>query len=419
MIARLFAGIVVCCSFGTSAAAQDECTNSPPYKAAAAWEEFETQLRLDYAYISRAGPELENAFAKAKARAVATSTQQQLTDVLQQFTKIFADPHFNVGPYCGADYAFVPSASDLWAHFRDNDGVIVDVKRGSDADRQGIRPGWKIISIDGLPPGEAAKVPFGDYLENLTTDQRDFGLNVVLTGRLGQARELVLQDGASERTFRLPPGYQSVQRPADQPLITVERSGDVAVIRFNNSLGSLETPKAFVSALVANIDARALILDLRDTPGGGTSSVARAILGHFVAKEAPYQVHIYPFEERRYGAVRKAVEYVLPRAPLVDKTTIALGGRWTGSMGEGLMIGLEANGIKTLGAELSDELGGGYSRKLTGLDVDFWLPNEALYHVDGRPREDFVPQVHIETAERGADGEDAGLQAALASLAGK
>jgi len=409
-------GAAFLCS-AASAAAADPCTDTPPYNASAAWAEFEEQLRLDYSYLARAGPQFESALSRARTRALATTTQQQLADLLQQFTKIFADPHFNVGPDCASDYAYVPSASDLWAEFRGDEAFIVDVKRASAADRQGIRPGWRIVSINGASAPDAAKAPLGDYLDTLTSEQRNFGLNVELTGRLRQPRTIVLHDGSAERRFQLPPGYESVARPADQPKVSVERIGDVAVIRFNNSLGDQDTIAQFKAALTASSDAKGMILDLRDTPGGGTSSVARGILGHFVAKEAPYQVHVYTFEERRFGVVRKAVEYVLPRAPLVTMKTIALGGRWTGSMGEGLMLGLEANGVRTVGAPLADQLGGGFNRKLNGLDVSFWLANEALYHVDGRAREDFLPQVHIASAERGANGEDLGLNAALAELA--
>jgi len=417
MLKRLVIGAALLCSATSGAAAADNvCVRTPPFNGAAAWQEFEKQLRSDYAYISRGGDQLEAALAKARSRAVAASSQQQLADILQQFTKIFADPHFTVGPDCGADYIYVPSGSDLWAEFRGDQAFILDVRRATAADRQGIRPGWRIVSINGASPADAAKAPFGDYLDALTDDQRNFGLNSELTGRLKQQRDIVLHDGTTERRFQLPDALTSVARPGEQPAVSTDRIGDIFVIRFNNSLGGSRTVAEFAAALATIGDAKGLILDLRDTPNGGTSTVARGILGHFVAKEAPYQIHVYPYEERLYGVPRKAVEYVLPRPPLVTVKTVALGGRWTGSMGEGLMMGLEANGVRTVGGPLADQLGGGYLRTLTGLNVQFWLANEALFHVDGRPREDFVPQVHIPTAERGPQGEDAGLQAALSAL---
>ena len=104
------------------------------------------------------------------------------------------------------------------------------------------------------------------------------------------------------------------------------------------------------SAMASVTDATALILDLRDTPGGGNSSVARGIMGHFTKVERPYQVHVYPYEQRRYGVIRKAVEHVVPRAPHFAGRVVVLGGRWTGSMGEGIMIGMDAFGATTIGS---------------------------------------------------------------------
>ena len=85
-----------------------------------------------------------------------------------------------------------------------------------------------------------------------------------------------------------------------------------------------------------------LILDLRDTPGGGNTTVARGLLGRLVPEVRPYQRHDLPREERRYGIRRIWVEHVAPRGPYIyDKPVAALVGRWTASMGEGVAIGLD------------------------------------------------------------------------------
>jgi carboxyl-terminal processing protease len=187
------------------------------------------------------------------------------------------------------------------------------------------------------------------------------------------------------------------------------------VIRIENSLGNNETIKAFAAALDQAKGTNRLVIDLRNTPSGGNTTVARGILGHFIDREHPYQVHVVPAEQRQFGVPRKFVEYVLPIAPRYRGKVIVLGGHWTGSMGEGLMIGFEAIGVRTAGSRLAHLLGALFNEQLevSGARVD--LGEEQLFDVRGKPREDFVPDLHDER-EEGHGSRDALLDRALRSL---
>jgi carboxyl-terminal processing protease len=149
---------------------------------------------------------------------------------------------------------------------------------------------------------------------------------------------------------------------------------------------------ALLAALTqAQASSTGLVLDFRNTPSGGNTTVARGIMGHFVQVEKPYQVHVVPSEERRYGVPRKFVEYVLPLAPYYAGKVVVLGGHWTGSMGEGLLVGFAALGVPTAGSELADLLGALFNEQLTLSDAKVDLGEEQLLQVNGQPREDFVP----------------------------
>ena len=63
---------------------------------------------------------------------------------------------------------------------------------------------------------------------------------------------------------------------------------NVGVIRINNSLGEMATVAVFDAALAELRDTRALILDLRDTPSGGSSAVALGVMVVLVAARTPY-----------------------------------------------------------------------------------------------------------------------------------
>jgi C-terminal processing protease CtpA/Prc len=141
---------------------------------------------------------------------------------------------------------------------------------------------------------------------------------------------------------------------------------------------------------------------LRDTPSGGNTTVARAIMSRFVQAEAPYQRHAIPAEERRYGVKRVWVEIVAPRGPFAYRApVVVLVSHWTGSMGEGLAIGMDAIGAATVvGTRMAGLLGATYSLRLAHTGITVNAPAEQLFHVNGTPREDFVPSVRVDLASR-------------------
>lgn len=138
-------------------------------------------------------------------------------------------------------------------------------------------------------------------------------------------------------------------------------------------------------------------------------------MGHFVQTEKPYQVHVVPSEQRRYGVPRKFVEYVLPLAPYYGGKVIVLGGHWTGSMGEGLLVGFHALGVPTAGSALADLLGGLFNERLALSDAKVDLGEEQLLQVNGQPREDFVPD-RAYAAGDGPVGQDMVLEQALKAV---
>jgi len=159
----------------------------------------------------------------------------------------------------------------------------------------------------------------------------------------------------------------------------------------------------------------AIVIDLRNTPSGGNTYVARSIMQHFVTTERPYQMHIIPLEERTVGARRKFVEYLTPRRPTYPGKVYVLSSRWTGSMGEGMTIGFDAIGATTAGSEMGHLLGAVRSDTLptSGASIDYG--SEILFHVRGTLREDYVPTLYVKAAEKTQD-RDPALEAVMAHL---
>ena len=390
-------------------------TSDAPFDSAAAWLEFAELVRMQYAYFNHPGVDGEAILTYFKPVAQAAVTKAAFRDVLQLVAHNFADPHFIVGPLDSLDYNVVPTSSDLVAHYRGAKFVLVDVRSGSNAQKQGLSPGTQVYRVDGRTPQAAVEVVMGRPLAALSALQIDAGISIALAGQRGHSRQLVVQSGRRRRSYTLlSPEIQARQLRA-APALSTERRGSVTVIRFNNSLGNNATITAFRDALVAINSTGGLVLDFRNTPSGGNTTVARSIMGHFVQAEKPYQVHVVPSEERQYGVPRKFVEYVLPLAPYFAGKVIVLGGHWTGSMGEGLLVGFSALGVPTAGSELADLLGALFNNKLSKSGALIDLGKEQLLQVNGEPRENFIPAMYSPVSE-GHDERDELLEQAIRAV---
>lgn len=396
------------------------------FDAVAAWDEFEREFRLKYAYLDRPDLDVDALFARARTLGASAEDSGALRTVAYQTLRAFADPHLIVGPLDSTDYAVVPSASDLAVGYDDDRFVILDVRAGSGADGAGVRPGWTLLAVNGRPAAEAAREPFGEVVPDPSPRQLAFGATVLLAGLRGddRPRTLTFDVGGEHQTVRLPPTSHFVRSLRGLPPLSVQRFHEdgrtAGVVRFNNSLGDNATIAAFDEAIGALADADVLILDLRDTPGGGNTDVARSVIGHFLSEPRPYQVHEIPGVERATGVPRRFVEYAFPRLPHYPGRVAVLGGRWTGSMGEGLVIGLDAAaGALTVGSEMGRLLGALWNvdLPLSGFRLDLGV--EALFHVDGTPRGDYAMDMRLPSADRDDAGGDPALETALRALLGR
>ena len=301
-----FVALAAAFLLATAPASSAAPSAAQPFDAAAAWREFDELVRLRYGYLERPGIHGDAILRHFAPAAEATKTPPQFIDVLQLVAHNFADPHFIVGPLNDDDYAVFPTSADLFAEGVGESFSIVDVRRDSDAAARGVTPGARVVTIDGLSPQLAIERALGRPFAELSREQKNAGINIALAGRRHHRRSLVLASGAETRSFDLAPTNALADSIAARAPVTVDRRpGGVAVIRIENSLGNNATIQAFAGALNSVRDSRRLVIDLRNTPSGGNTTVARGILGHFVDREHPYQIHVVP---GRGAAVRCAAQ---------------------------------------------------------------------------------------------------------------
>lgn len=391
--------------WAASAGAQTDATPPAAFDAAKAWSSFEKLLRDEYGYFDRPGIDGSAILASFAPRALAAPSDKAFIDTLQLVSHNFADPHFIVGPFDADDWAIIPTASDLFGTYDGAAFRIGEVRADGDALAKGLRPGMMVSAIDGRTPRAAVAEITGRAFEALSPVQVAFAFNIALAGQRNRTRSLEILDGRQRRTYVLAPTSEQAKRVRNGPLLDVERRGATGIIRINNSLGEQALVEQFAQAMATLADTSTLLIDLRNTPSGGNTSVARGIMGHFVDHDRPYQTHLVPYESRVLGPPRKFTEYVAPFGLRYAGKVYVAGGRWTGSMGEGLMIGFDAIGATTVGTDLADLLGALSNQTIEGSAAKVDIGNEQLFTVTGLPRENYRPQLYLGRAERDRDGD--------------
>ena len=356
-----------------------------------------------YAYLDEKAVDWDQVRDLLRPRVATVRDTDEFIGLLEELIEHLYDHHAHLGVNTAAAPRLVPTGADLWAVHQGRTALITQVRVGSDAERIGLQLGMEIVTIDGRPVEDAV----GDRLpEAVNADDpaaRDWALRALLAGRHNAAVQLEVKTDSGPRGVEFQPELSD--RPGSA--LTADIIDDrIGYVRIHNSLGQRALVREWDAALKTLRQTDGLILDLRDTPSGGDTIVARPLLGRLVADERPYQRHEIPVEDRAW------VENVEPRGPFTyDKPVAVLVGRWTGSMGEGVAMGLDGMDRATVfGSAMAGLRGALYNHTLKHTGIQVRVPAERLFHVDGTPREAFVPPVLVESS---AAGEDAVLEAAL------
>jgi C-terminal processing protease CtpA/Prc len=319
------------------------------------------------------------------------------------------DHHASLGANTNESSKLVPSGTDIWAEYVNDKPVIIEVKAGSGAEKAGIEPGMQVLAINGKAI-EQAMMPFiGRSLRSVTKDAKDYALRVALAGTHSIKRVITLS--AANKAADYQPDLFDADTHSD--ILKTNRFGSIGYIQINDRLWDNQLITVFDSVMDSLHNTSALILDLRNTPSGGNTTVARAIISRFITKAGYYQRHELTAEEMQYGVKRSWTEMVSPRKTIYTKPLVILVDHWTGSVAEGITIGFDAFKRATIiGTQMARLNGAVYSYKMPNTGIGFSFPVERLFHVNGTPREKFEPAIIISPVK----GKEAALQKALRVL---
>lgn len=364
----------------------------------------------EYAYLDQKATDWPRACGYYSGLAEHAENRDGFIHALEGGLAELYDHHAHLGTNTDASSRLVPSQTDVIATWRADKAFVVAVRQDSAAARAGLREGEEIISINGLAILQAVTAVAPRFVRPGDEAARRWALQVALAGRHDQPElRLRVRVGDKMIEHRFAPSFAAAASS-----LTWRSSENVGYMRINNALGDATLVPEFDKGLSAMRDTSALLIDLRDTPSGGNSTVARGILGRLVDKPLPYQRHELIAEFRKTGIRRLWVEYVAPREWTFRKPVVVLVGPWTGSMGEGLAIGLNATlNAPVVGRPMAHLLGALGELSLPNSHIVVRIPTERLFHVNGLPREAFLPCV-LSPLVGSLHDDDPELSAALA-----
>jgi carboxyl-terminal processing protease len=373
----------------SAATAEGDTLTPADYRADAG--EIAGLIAANYAYLDHLPGGTVPTSPVLTAERDAVHDRDTLLRYAEDMISALADHHALTGSSFKDDWAIVPTYADLWIAKRGDFYVVDAVKPGTPAARAGIVAGERLVAVDGVAIDRAVAAFWARLGLEPVGERAPYAARVMAAGRRDRDRSRTVKgvDG-QRRVVTLASLYAGHQ---DRPPISVTagRAGAVTIV-FNNDLGNDATIAAFDAAMAKIAPTARVTIDLTDTPSGGTTSIARAVMGWFVTRPMPYQMHNLPSEERETGIPRQWIELVLPRRGKYHPGPVSVRvGRWTGSLGEGMAIGFAALGKPVCGTAMAGLKGAVYDFDLTHSRLRVKFPAERLYTVAGQPREMVVP----------------------------
>jgi C-terminal processing protease CtpA/Prc len=310
---------------------------------------------------------------------------------LEQVNHELYNGHISLNTNLPSSNRLIPTGADLWVEYQQKHFVITAIRKDFHADLCGLKRGMHITHVNGTPMDSAIQKLLPKSVLHYDNRMYEYAANMLLAGTHDTKRTITAVSNGTRKTY-YPDTIQNKKASNNAIIECKAIPPNVGYIKINNSLGNPDLIQAFDAALESLWNAKGLIIDLRETPSGGNTTVARAIMSRFIEKEMPYQKHSLPGEEKQWGVRRSWVELVSPRGRVYKKPVVILVSRWTGSMGEGLAIGFDAlKRGQVVGDKMAGLLGAIYSFTLPETKIGFSLPAEKLFHINGTPREHFMP----------------------------
>ncbi len=354
------------------------------------WEE----LKENYVYINDIRVDWEGVKNYYLPQVDTIQSKRSFVLFLEKVLLELYDPHTHLNTNTTESIRLIPSGSELYGIYETGRFFIEDVHPKSKAAKI-LQPNDEVLEFNDVPIAQAIQVFLGKNSSKITVQSKHYAFNLLLAGNYINKRKILIQRNGIKHTIQL--DISEFPRPNTDTLISSKvLDNQWGCINIHNSLGNTNLIEKFDIELDKLLTTKGLILDLRNTESGGNSTVGKAIISRFITQEQPYQKHEIPSEATSYGIKRSWLELVTPRGKTYTKPLVILVNHWTGSMGEGIAIGLHATRqARVIGTKMAGLKGATYTVELPSTKFGVNYTAEKLYHINGTLRENFEPDIVV------------------------
>jgi hypothetical protein len=309
------------------------------------FKEFWSDIDKHYAYIKQQNIDWEKVKDIYEPQAEKITQDAEFIQLLERMVNELYNGHSSLNINLNTSNRLIPSGSDVYVEKINNKFVITDLRKGFGADLSGLKIGMEVKLYHGKPIDVQLQKFLPKFADKVNQKMYQYALDMLFAGTHDSKREITVTVNGKDTTH-----YPVTYGNRDELLYSKVLNKNTGYIKINNSLGNNDLINAF--------------------------------------------------DEEEYQTKRHWVEYVTPRNDIYMGNVYVLVGHWTGSMGEGMAIGFDGmKRVKIIGTPMAGLIGAISNFQLTKTKIGFQFPTERLYHVNGTPREDFVPEIRTKNSE--------------------
>jgi carboxyl-terminal processing protease len=359
------------------------------------FNEFWNDVNKNYAYFDQQQINWNKVKEIYQAQVKQITNYNDFIRFMETILNEFHNGHISLNTNLNSSNRIIPSGQDMFVQKTNEKYVVADLRKGFGAENSGLKIGDEIVLFNSKKVTEQVGQFLPKYTNQHTENMYQYAVNMLLAGTHNVKRKITINRNGKQFIFY----PDSIEIEKSQNLLdTKVLNTTTAYIKINDALGNLKTIEQFDKALDSFLQYSNLIIDLTETPSGGNTTVARSIMGRFVNKTLPYQQHEY--NENEFDTKRSWVEYVTPRKAQFKGKVFVIVGHWTGSMGEGIAIGFDGmKRAKIIGTKMAGLLGAINGFMMSETKIGFQIPTERLYHINGTPREKYLPTILTKNIE--------------------
>jgi len=241
--------------------------------------EFWSDINKHYAYLERQNIDWNKVKEIYSSQVEKVKNDNEFIQLLENTLNELYNGHSSLSTNLNTSNRIIPSWSDLRVEKNGNKYLIKDLRKGFGADLAGLKIGMQVTLFNGKAIDEQLKSFLPRFTDHYSPKMYQYALDMLFAGTHDKKRVITVVENGERKTFE-PVSYGNRNELLYYKII----NGNTAYIKINNSLGNNNLIAEFDTALDSLISNKNLILDLTETPSGGNSTVARAIMGRFMTQ---------------------------------------------------------------------------------------------------------------------------------------